>query len=743
MNDETLDQELQLLFAATTIVVDPDGDVSAALLEEIIAEPTEVSAELSSPILDSPILDSEVIDSEVIELEAEPRSRARSLLLTAAIVSVICLLSFGAWNALQSNASPVISDDGVDDGQPQQGGAVESFVPPAGSILGSDVPLLTVVRGDEGRLPEIEKCIDFERSIPNRLPSGSFVRGYAFEQVDGFAVPVYVDTGGSTASCGPDVAGDGSWSAALAPLDAFERVRVDSQSGISGPDGATLEVEGFLSAEVTDIEIIEPVPATQTFVRVGDRFVVVAKNDGALPGIVPTIEVTFADGATLVLDEVDFSEQAVQVRCDLDCLPTKLRELSAEAADADLSAQAEALVDGELSQDEYDMAVASFTECAASISSVQIVLPGVFMEETPEAKAATICHYNHLHFVERARAWHNHAVLLDQDDNFEDQVVEEVAEVTSTTLLPEATPEAVELWPLQENLPAGTPSGVNRAGGRGVGLTNSTGELVEIDLATGDVVRTIATLDLEARMLGDLQLSHDGTAVFLSEIVEDSWFSCESSGGTILRIDLLNGQIEVIGKGSSPQVSPDGTKLAYLSASKCIPDPNAADFVLTVYDSVTVRDLANDEERTWTDASLRASIDNAELNPGESGDFGEAQLRALSWLDSDVLAIGAQRLDANEMAELATEPRKSARPETGSLHDVLGYSAELDAFIVREPVSGGVFSTASTFEFEQYGTADVAAFDATYENLAVVDGTTLHIDGRLVELSTNLQSFDW
>ncbi len=932
MNDETLDQELHALFAANAITVDPAGEAAEALLDDITSEPV-----MTGHVVETAAVSAPVLDGEVVELRSETPDRSRGRLLVAAVVGFIALISFGAWNVLtSSDAGPVVSDDGIDDG-PVDDDPVDvqrtdvSLLPP-GSIVGSEVPLVMVVHGEEGRLGEVEECIFKSTDSWDPRQPGSFATAYAFEHSSGFNVPVHIDTGFSKMSCAPDGSGSGGVSSALLPFTEAERVRVDSYSGSGLPSGqARILVEGFLSSDVTVIELVDPAPAEQTFVRLRGRFVIVAVLDEFPADEVALVEVTFVDGEKLTLDDVRIDPIA-SIQCDADCLPAKLQSLADEAEAAGVaSAQAEALADGELTQAEYDEAVDAFMTCAASISSVQITLPGVFMEGTREADAAGKCHEVHLRFVELGRTWHNHAAMFGQGIPGEEEVIEgsidsnvveaaanwkfqaadlfskgldsvelvefwdgypygegekdariasylrefawiqadelnieinsftafdqspfftpivtvqsqddpskvaafvmgltenddltigrlpergtpivrrdsqsitvagmgseggpaafakgeelvvdtDPTEPSTTVLFPEgidaATPITVvfptpELpgafvvfpdseepvdatepvngqtgreWPAQANREASNPGGINRAGGRGVGLVEATGELIEIDLAVGETLGTLTRIDIEARTLGPLQLNWDGTAVYFSELVEDFWFSCDSAGGAIRRVDLASGVNEVVAQGTEPRISPDGTRLAYLTSSQCLPDPTGGDFVLSIVDTVVVRDIETGREARWADEELQATVLAESNGTGVGGDLGEAALSGLQWLDGDSIAIGSFRLNADSLGVEGESFDIGA--EGGSLHDVLGYAGEDDGFVIATPLGdeGTQLALATGDAYSVLGFVTAASFDSTFENLAVIEGNTLSIDGRSVELEVELSSFDW
>jgi hypothetical protein len=122
-------------------------------------------------------------------------------------------------------------------------------------------------------------------------------------------------------------------------------------------------------------------------------------------------------------------------------------------------------------------------------------------------------------------------------------------------------------------------------------------DLVELDPVSGAVVRTIVPFfEGDGVFRGDLELTPDRSAAYFGEGYEDSWFSCDASLGKIGRVDLTSGRVESFGPGWSPSLSNDGGRLAFLTSTVCLPDPEEPEFwVLTPADRVVVVDLATSE----------------------------------------------------------------------------------------------------------------------------------------------------
>lgn len=124
-------------------------------------------------------------------------------------------------------------------------------------------------------------------------------------------------------------------------------------------------------------------------------------------------------------------------------------------------------------------------------------------------------------------------------------------------------------------------------------------DLVEVDVAAGEITRTVAErFTGEGVFRGSLRLTPDGGTLWYSEGYEDGWFGCESSVGSIGRVDLATGEVTKHAAGSGVEIAPDGARIAYLASDLCLPDPeNPESWVLTPYDRVVVADPAAETEQ--------------------------------------------------------------------------------------------------------------------------------------------------
>lgn len=213
-----------------------------------------------------------------------------------------------------------------------------------------------------------------------------------------------------------------------------------------------------------------------------------------------------------------------------------------------------------------------------------------------------------------------------------------------------------------------------------------------VDINDGTVVETFWSEQLEATGFGSLELAADGLSAYLVQWFEDSWFSCGSSLPSIVQLDLAPGldqadrMIEVA-RGVEPRVSLDGTKLAYLTASTCVPDPEQPElWVVTVLDTIAVLDLTTGEELRYTLPGLVEAV-----NAGE--DYRGLELRGLLWLDDNRLGVSGEEIleFAGPMITL-TGQQLPVLIEPGSTDRLAGYVlAGNSALIeVRDPQNPGV-----------------------------------------------------
>ncbi len=168
----------------------------------------------------------------------------------------------------------------------------------------------------------------------------------------------------------------------------------------------------------------------------------------------------------------------------------------------------------------------------------------------------------------------------------------------------------------------------------------------------------------------------DGSGVYVSHWIEDYWYSCDSSFPELQYIDFATGERETIGSGDFARPSPDGTRLAYLAASKCIPDPsNPANWVVAVLDTVVVRDLATGDELRYTDPTI---LENFAATGGDGG-LQDEGLSGLVWTGGNHLIAGDQRLLVGPTLAVVNRTNRSI----GSEGRVVGYDPNREMVLIE------------------------------------------------------------
>jgi hypothetical protein len=129
------------------------------------------------------------------------------------------------------------------------------------------------------------------------------------------------------------------------------------------------------------------------------------------------------------------------------------------------------------------------------------------------------------------------------------------------------------------------PSSTPTAGGDGPGsffvVIDDATRLVEVDLATGGVLRTVVDVrrgDSSSAAIDGLDVAPDRRTAYYS-------VTAERGEESVYRINIPDGAPERLADGSGPSISPDGTRLSFVSRTV-----------------IHLRDLPTGEDRTFPDA---------------------------------------------------------------------------------------------------------------------------------------------
>ncbi|CAN5811691.1 hypothetical protein BH23ACT5_BH23ACT5_08400 [soil metagenome] len=145
-------------------------------------------------------------------------------------------------------------------------------------------------------------------------------------------------------------------------------------------------------------------------------------------------------------------------------------------------------------------------------------------------------------------------------------------------------------------------------------------DLVWLDTATGAVEVAHGVL-FEAAYPTRLALGVDGERAYYQLFYEDYWFSCETASGQVMVLDIASGSSTEIARGL-PALSPDGSRLAYLTSDECQPDPDEPQFFVAVFDTLVISD-----------------VDGSELSRYPVAGEGSEALVNLVWADDDVVLV--------------------------------------------------------------------------------------------------------
>ena len=250
------------------------------------------------------------------------------------------------------------------------------------------------------------------------------------------------------------------------------------------------------------------------------------------------------------------------------------------------------------------------------------------------------------------------------------------------------------------------------------------------DPDSGRLLRVVTTTDEpEVQSLLFPVTGANGTT-YMTRSVEDSWYSCDLVNGTVVSL-TEDGQFATIGPGRAPQVSADGSQLAYVRSSDCRPDPREPDFYfVAVSDTVVVRDLATGAERSWT-------------FPGayEDGSLAEV-VSTVVWYGDSLLAMVKGRLVQLDPSDptLPSVDGIAVNPTTGEPGDVYLLGARADGIVLAEvftngsadrlialdPTTGSEVGEIAAFEPPVSGTG----VDRSGTRWATVANNALIVDGK-------------
>jgi hypothetical protein len=229
---------------------------------------------------------------------------------------------------------------------------------------------------------------------------------------------------------------------------------------------------------------------------------------------------------------------------------------------------------------------------------------------------------------------------------------------------------------------------------------------------------------------GAPQLAPDGTGVYVELGFEDAWYQCETAAGRIDRIDLTTGTATPVAEGFSPQLSPDGVRLAYVASSRCVPSSDNELEVIAYADTLAVLDLVTGRVLRWQPSP------GAQATP-------ESVIDSLAWTADGTSVFVAMADGTLRLVDLSVGAALDATPEIGS-----GRTAAVFGAWILEGIDGATGRlVAVEWDYELVtsriveinpATGRVVAADPLIDGFAVLrlDATgterILTVDGRLV-----------
>lgn len=162
-----------------------------------------------------------------------------------------------------------------------------------------------------------------------------------------------------------------------------------------------------------------------------------------------------------------------------------------------------------------------------------------------------------------------------------------------TTAPPTTSPTDTATTPPTTVAPTTTGTSIDASGLPERAITQTGGDIVWMDPLTAETEVAHPGM-FEAAWAESTALSPDQSRLYYHRMSEDFWFSCESAQGEVVILDMGTGAAETVDRGR-PTLSPDGQRLAYLTAEECYPDPDEPEFFLTAYDTLVIADADGNE----------------------------------------------------------------------------------------------------------------------------------------------------
>ncbi len=264
----------------------------------------------------------------------------------------------------------------------------------------------------------------------------------------------------------------------------------------------------------------------------------------------------------------------------------------------------------------------------------------------------------------------------------------------------------------------------------------------QISAVTGEYVGGSAELDPGGIFVDRFAIAEDTGTVYYGVGWEDFWYSCEASRGTVARVDLSTGLTDVAYPGYNPQISPDGSLIAMIDSSECVPDPAQEGWWLTPFDQIQIYQLSQ---------GVAVPVASLQLEGPMDLDNRDREVSNMFWLDNRTLLVfqwdGTVRRVSIDQPNLDTAPIVDRSETIRFPVTVVGQ----DVFYAAENTSG---PDSTRLYRRNLTTGEVTATDITTDawiigstngaDYVIVESTNIYINGELlVDLGAEIWAVGW
>ncbi len=264
----------------------------------------------------------------------------------------------------------------------------------------------------------------------------------------------------------------------------------------------------------------------------------------------------------------------------------------------------------------------------------------------------------------------------------------------------------------------------------------------QVSVVTGEFVGGGAELDPGGIFVDRFTVTEDAGAAYYGVGWEDYWYSCEASRGTVARVDLSTGLSDIAYPGYNPQISPDGSLIAMIDSSECVPDPAQEGWWLTPFDQIQIYQLSQ---------GVAVPVASLQLEGPMDLDNRDLEVSNMFWLDNRTLLVfqwdGTVRRVSIDQPNLDNAPIVDRSETIRFPVTVVGQ----DVFYAAENTSG---PDSTRLYRRNLTTGEVTATDITTDawiigstngfDYVIVESTNIYINGELlVDLGAEIWAVGW